>query len=188
MTAPFIADMKRWRVREIRPAGSSELSIQLGAGDILRLLWSHPQLWATGIYRLARWSHVHRVRLLPTLLERLNMVLFGLELGPSIPIGPGLYIPHPWGTTVMARRIGANATFIHAITIGMRQEEEFPVLGDGVFIGAGARILGGIKLGDDCSIGANAVVIADVPVGATAVGVPARLVGKARALKVADGR
>lgn len=188
MSSPFIADMKRWRVREVRPVGSAELGIELGVRAVISLLWSHPQLWATGIYRLAHWFHVHRVRLFPTLLERVNMVLFGLELGPSIPIGPGLYIPHPWGTTVMARRIGANATFIHAITIGMRQEEEFPVLGDGVFIGAGARVLGGIRLGDDCTVGANAVVIADVPVGATMVGVPARQVGKDRALKLAGGR
>ena len=88
-------------------------------------------------------------------------------------VGPGLYIPHPRGMVLMARRIGANCSFIHACTLGMREAWEFPVLGDAVFVGAGARVLGGIRLGDGCSVGANAVVIKDVPAGATAVGVPA---------------
>ncbi len=101
------------------------------------------------------------------------MLLFGIEIGSGTEIGPGLYIAHPYGTVLMAGRIGANATFIHAVTVGMRNEWEFPVIGDGVFVGAGARVLGGIKLGDGCSIGANAVVIHDIPAGATAVGVPA---------------
>ena len=76
----------------------------------------------------------------------------------------------------MARRIGANASFISAVTLGMRETHDFPVLGDGVVVGAGARILGGIKLGDGCTVGANAVVIHDVPAGATVVGIPARVV------------
>jgi serine O-acetyltransferase len=57
----------------------------------------------------------------------------------------------------------------------MRESYDFPVIGDGVMVGAGARILGGISLGDGCRVGANAVVITDVPAGATAVGVPARI-------------
>ncbi|TMC54455.1 MAG: hypothetical protein E6J20_04450 [Chloroflexi bacterium] len=101
------------------------------------------------------------------------MLLFGLEIGPAVPIGPGLYIPHPYGSVVIAEAVGANATFIHAVTIGMRNEWEFPLIGDGVFVGAGARVLGAVRLGNGCSVGANAVVIHDVPAGATAVGVPA---------------
>ncbi|MBO0684145.1 MAG: serine acetyltransferase [Candidatus Dormibacteraeota bacterium] len=102
------------------------------------------------------------------------MLCFGFEISSAMPVGPGLYIPHPGGMVVMARRIGANCSLIHACTLGMRETYEFPVLGDGVLVGAGARVLGGIRLGDGCSVGANAVVIEDVPAGATAVGVPAR--------------
>src|SRR2546423_12783870 len=103
------------------------------------------------------------------------MLLHGVEISSAVPIGPGLYIPHPRGMVLMARRIGANCSFIHACTLGMRETWDFPVLGDGVFVGAGARVLGGIELGDGCAVGANAVVIKDVPAGATAVGVPATI-------------
>ena len=75
----------------------------------------------------------------------------------------------------MAQSIGRNASIISCVTIGMRGEWAFPSLGDGVFLGAGARILGGITIGDGASIGANAVVLSDIPAGATAVGVPARV-------------
>lgn len=132
-------------------------------------------MWPTAIYRMSAWCHRHGVRALPTIFERLNLIFFGIEISSSIPIGPGLYIAHPVGTVLMAQRVGANASFIAAVTLGMRETWDFPILGDGVMVGAGARVLGGITLGDGCTIGANAVVIADVPPGATAVGVPARL-------------
>jgi serine O-acetyltransferase len=177
----FSEDMKRWLDRSIRPRDDSPSTLRLRTWDVIRLLWRHPALWAAAIYRASRWCNVHRVRGLPTLLERLNMLLFGLEISPAVDIGPGLYIPHPYGSVVIAERVGANATFIHLVTIGMRNEWEFPVIGNAVFVGAGARVLGAITLGDGCTIGANAVVIHDVPAGATAVGVPAVVRGTSAA-------
>lgn len=171
----FSEDVKRWQSRGVRPRGAEPSPVRLTAGQVLRLLWRHPALWAVAFYRASAWCHRHRLRLLPTLFERFNLALFGIEISPSIRIGPGLYIPHPAGTVIQARSVGANATFIHAITVGMRNEWEFPTLGDGVFVGAGARVLGSIRLGDNCTVGANAVVIDDIPDGATAVGVPARV-------------
>ena len=177
----FSEDLKRWKDRSHLPVDGTPLAIELGGWDVLRLLWRHPSAWAAVIYRASNWCHRHGIRLLPTILERLNMLLFGLEISPAIPIGPGLYIAHPYGTVINASRVGANASFIHSITIGMRGEWDFPILGDAVFIGAGARVLGGITLGDGCSVGANAVVLSDVPPGMTAVGVPARVRQPARA-------
>jgi len=169
----FTQDLKRWQQRSFTPQDGTPIAGRLRLREVLLLLWRHPPLWATAIYRLSSWCHGNRIRLLPTFLERLNMLLFGLEISPSIPIGPGLYIAHPYGTVIMAARVGANASFIHAITVGMRGEWAFPVIGDGVFVGAGARILGDISVGHGCSVGANAVVLTDVPAGMTAVGVPA---------------
>ena len=76
---------------------------------------------------------------------------------------------------IAVERIGRNCSIIAAVTLGLRNDHTFPSIGDDVFIGAGARVLGGIRIGDGARIGANAVVINDVPAGATAVGVPARV-------------
>lgn len=173
--SPFAEDLRRWADLTIQPHDGTPSAVHLGPRTAIALMWRYPAIWATAIYRASHWCHLHRVRVLPTLLQRLNMLLFGIEIASGMEIGPGLYIPHPYGTVLMATRIGANATFIHSVTLGMRNTWEFPVLGHGVLVGAGARVLGGITLGDGCSVGANAVVIGDVPAGATAIGVPARV-------------
>ena len=173
----FSQDLKRWMDPGHYPHDGAPISVRLRGRDVIRLFWRYAGVWPTAIFRMSQWCHRHRIRVLPTILERLNLMWFGIEISSSIPIGPGLYIAHPVGSVIMARRIGANASFISAVTLGMRETHDFPVLGDGVVIGAGARVLGGITLGDGCTIGANAVVIEDVPAGATAAGVPARLIG-----------
>jgi serine O-acetyltransferase len=171
----FAEDLKRWVDRSPLPRDASRSATRLRTLEAIALFVRYPAVSATAIYRTSAWCHRHGIRILPTILERLNLVLFGLEISSSVPIGPGLYIAHPVGTVIQASRIGANASFIAAITVGMRESYDFPVIGDGVMVGAGARILGGISLGDGCRVGANAVVITDVPAGATAVGVPARI-------------
>ena len=99
----------------------------------------------------------------------------GLDLGTT-PIGPGLFVSHGQGTIVSAERVGANLQVHQGVTIGWDyQSERRPILGDGVFVGAGAKILGAVTIGDGARIGANAVVLCDVPAGATAVGIPARI-------------
>ena len=93
----------------------------------------------------------------------------------SSEIGPGLFIQHGFATIVAARRVGANCWINQQVTIGFDNREDRPIIGDGVSIHAGAKVLGNVTVGDGARIGANAVVIADVPAGYTAVGVPARL-------------
>ncbi|HVJ97091.1 MAG TPA: serine acetyltransferase [Acidimicrobiia bacterium] len=93
----------------------------------------------------------------------------------SSEIGPGLFIQHGFATIVAARRLGANCWVNQQVTIGFDAPDERPVLGDGVSVHAGAKILGAVTIGDGARIGANAVVIHDVPAGSTAVGVPARI-------------
>lgn len=178
-------DLRRWRLQGYRPRDASPVPARLTTRVVVVMLWRFPAIWATLLYRASFWCTVHGVRLLPSILYRLNMALFGIEISSAMPVGPGLYIPHPGGSVIMAKRIGANASFIHACTLGMRETHDFPVLGDGVLVGAGARVLGGIRIGDGSTIGANAVVIHDVPAGATAVGVPARIRQPAREEPVA---
>jgi serine O-acetyltransferase len=92
-------------------------------------------------------------------------------------IGPGLFIQHGFATIVVAKHVGADCWINQQVTIGFRRDGEAhgPTIGDGVHVGAGAKVLGEIVVGDGACIGANAVVLSDVPAGYTAVGVPARM-------------
>ena len=141
----------------------------------LKLIALYVGLRATLLYRLSHAAHVHGIRLVPQFLSQLNLMLFGLDIPPAVPIGPALYVPHPLGTVVMAERIGSRVTLVSNVTIGMRRELRFPIIGDDVYVGAGARVLGAITIGNNVSIGANAVVVKDVPDNSTAVGVPAQI-------------
>ena len=92
------------------------------------------------------------------------------------PIGPGLFISHGQATILSADSIGADLHVHQGVTVGWDyRSERRPVIGNGVFIGAGAKVLGAVTVGDGARIGANAVVVTDVPAGATAIGVPARI-------------
>jgi serine O-acetyltransferase len=133
---------------------------------------------------LGDWCVQKRIPLAKGIILRKLFKSYGIDIAPGGDIAGGLYIAHPVGCVIHAKKIGRNCSIIAGVTIGMRNEWAFPVIGDNVFIGAGARILGEITIGDGAVIGANAVVIKDVPPGATVVGIPARVVridGKAAA-------
>jgi serine O-acetyltransferase len=127
-------------------------------------------------FRFASWCKQKHLPYLPGAIQRGLLKQYGLELMSGADIGGGLYIAHPVGTVIMVERMGKNCSVIAAVTIGMRNEWKFPVLGDNVFIGTGARVLGDIRIGNNVVIGANAVVIDDVPDNATAVGIPAKVI------------
>jgi serine O-acetyltransferase len=171
----FKQDVQRWIV----PGHVADIS-EVTWKKTLSLLLRHMQLRAMLLFRLAGWCHHKRIRGLPTLLLRAISLFYGLEMPVSQEIGGGLYIAHTYGVVIMPEKIGRNCSIISNVTIGMRNEWAFPVIGDNVFIGAGARVLGGIHVGDGAKIGANAVVIQDVPEGATMVGVPARVMDPSR--------
>ncbi len=145
-------------------------------GVILRLLYLHMSLQAIAWFRFGSWLKHKKVPFFPYFIQRLIYVWYGLEIVIGSPIDGGLYIAHPIGTVISPHTIGKNCSIIAAVTIGMRNEWAFPRIGDNVFIGAGARVLGDITIGNGAVLGANAVVIKDVPAGATAVGIPARVV------------
>lgn len=106
-------------------------------------------------------------------------VAAGISVPASVDIGPGLYIGH-FGQVIVHpdTRAGRNLSIGQGVTLGTRGggTSGAPVLGDDVYIGVGAKILGPVHIGDGARIGANAVVLDDVPAGATAVGIPARVV------------
>lgn len=101
----------------------------------------------------------------------------GLQLNREATIGRDLHIVHGWNIKIHPQAvIGARVGIMHDVTIGTTPDDEgAPIIGDDVFIGAGARVLGSVKVGNGARIGANSLVISDVPPGTTAVGVPARI-------------
>ena len=112
----------------------------------------------------------------------LNFLVFGIEIAIRCPIGKGLFLPHTQGTVIGAWSIGDNATIFQGVTLGAKglnfsyDESSRPTLGDGVTIGAGAKVIGGISLGFNSIVGANAVVLHDVAPGSLVVGIPAKVV------------
>jgi len=167
-------DMRAWKRAGL--LGEQYAKTPLTAREVLIMLWRFLGLRATIHYRVASAAAHRHIPLVPMILAHRCLKHYGLDIVPWVDIGPGLYIPHPVGTVIMAHRIGARCSIIGGITIGMRNRHEFPVIGDDVFIGTGARVLGGIVVGNGAQIGANAVVVHDVPANATVVGIPAHTV------------
>ena len=171
MYGTFAEDVRRWADIWVGNSGRRVTPVVK-----LRLLWTHQPLHATALFRLGAWCARRRFPVLPGILRRLTITLYGLDIVSGIPVGGGFYLPHTVGTVIMAQRIGRNVTIVSNVTLGMRHGTDFPIIGDDVYIGAGARILGAVTVGDGAVIGANAVVLTDVPANATAVGVPARII------------
>lgn len=142
----------------------------------LKALYKHIPLRAMLLMRFGSWCKSKRIRILPLLCQGLILRWYGLDIGHGDHIGGGLYIAHPVGVTMFPEKIGENCSIIASVTIGLRGEQKFPRIGNNVFIGAGARVLGDVELGDHAVIGANAVVIKDVPAKGTVVGIPAKLI------------
>jgi serine O-acetyltransferase len=149
-----------------------------------------PGLVATLYYRLGHWiwyadsrSALLLFRPLYMIGKRLIEIYAGMSLSPRAIIGPGLYFSHFGSIFIGASRIGENCTFAHQITIGVSgrgAKRGLPQIGDRVSVGPGAKILGKITIGDDVTVGANAVVNVDLPDGAIAEGIPARIITSKR--------
>jgi serine O-acetyltransferase len=165
----FKQDVQRWVIPQ-QIADPCQINLWV----TLKLLYNYMSLQAMLWFRFGSWCTQKRIPFVKGFVYRHIMRNFGLEISPGADIGGGLYIAHPVGCVISAKHIGENCSIISGVTIGMRNEWAFPTIGDHVFIGAGARILGGITIGNGAVIGANAVVITDVPADATFVGVPAK--------------
>jgi serine O-acetyltransferase len=133
------------------------------------------------LYRLMQWSRWRGLVPLELLFNKLNAVLCRCVIGRGAEFGPGFVLVHSDGVVINgAVRGGSGVHLEHQVTLGA-EGRRCPVLGDDVFLGAGARVIGGVRVGHGARVGANAVVIADVPDHCTAVGVPARVIARAEA-------
>jgi serine O-acetyltransferase len=132
------------------------------------------------LFRVRQWCLRARIPFVNRLLRMTQMVFGGVELGNDVSLGSGVYFIHSLGTVVGGTaRVGNRVRFMGCNTVGTARDNGYPVIEDDVEIGCGARVLGPVRIGARAVIGANAVVLADVPDDAVAVGIPARIVGRA---------
>lgn len=127
-------------------------------------------------YRLMQWAHRWRLSPLEMVFNKCNAIFCNCIIGRGAEFGPGFVLIHATGVVINGSvRAGSSLHVEHQVTIGAEGRQS-PVLGDHVFLGAGAKIVGPVTIGNDVRIGANAVVVSDIPSGATAVGIPAKVV------------
>jgi serine O-acetyltransferase len=145
------------------------------------VLTCYPGLHALYVHKLAHWFWVHELPWLGRFTSHIGRWLTGIEIHPGAKIGCCVFIDHGMGVVIgETAEIGDGCTIYQGVTLGgtslYRGEKRHPTLGEGVVVGAGAKVLGGFKVGDGARIGSNAVVVKDVPAGATVVGIPGRVV------------
>lgn len=178
----FAATWRPWRLLDMLCAIFSDLRQKaLWCYDsdhwraIVKVLFTDGTL-AMILYRLMQWSRRHSLKPLEMVFNKLNGILSNCIIGRGAEFGPGLVLIHATGVVINGQvRGGSNIHIEHQVTIGAERRQS-PILGSNIFIGAGAKIIGPVVIGDGCRIGANAVVLDDVPAYTTVVGNPARVV------------
>ena len=154
------------------------------------VLTCYPGLHAIWIHRLAHWFWTHGLRWLGRFTSHIGRFLTGIEIHPGAKIGSCVFIDHGMGVVIgETAEVGDGCTIYQGVTLGgttlYRGTKRHPTLGAGVVVGAGAKILGGFTVGDGARIGSNAVVVKEVPAGATVTGIPGRIVEGAEAREAA---
>ncbi|MFZ2635503.1 MAG: serine O-acetyltransferase [Rectinemataceae bacterium] len=165
-------DIESVRARD--PAARSRAEVALVYSG-LHAIWSH---------RVAHGMWLHGSKFLARVLAQLTRFFTGVEIHPGASIGEGFFIDHGMGVVIgETSMIGEDVTLYHGVTLGgtsLRKGKRHPTVGDRVTIGAGAKILGDIVIGDDSRIGANAVVVRSVPENSVVVGVPGQIVRRSK--------
>lgn len=154
------------------PAARNSVEVLLLYSGLHALLW----------YRISHFFYRHHRFFLARMFSQWGRSLTGIEIHPGAKIGRGLFIDHGMGVVIgETTEIGDDCTIYQGVTLGGTGKDKgkrHPTLGNNVLVGAGARVLGPFKVGDNSRIAAGAVVLEEVPPNSTAVGVPARIVRK----------
>jgi serine O-acetyltransferase len=154
------------------------------------VLTCYPGLHAVYIHKLARWFWTHGLRWLGRFTSNFGRWATGIEIHPGAIIGRRVFIDHGMGVVIgETAEVGDDCTIYQGVTLGgtslSKGAKRHPTLGKGVIVSAGAKVLGGFTVGDGARVGSNAVLLQPVPPGATAVGIPARIVEDTGARKEA---
>jgi serine O-acetyltransferase len=157
---------------------------------VLEVIFAYPGVHAVWGHRVSHWLWQRGARLPARTFAELTRILTGVEIHPAAVLGPGLFIDHATGVVIgETAEVGEDVTLFHGVTLGGTGREtgkRHPTVGDRVVIGAGAKVLGAIKIGDDSRIGANSVVVKEIPASAVVVGVPGQIVSRSSQTKQDD--
>ena len=157
-------------VKERDPAAKSTVEVML----------TYSGLHAVVAYRISHKLYKKKLYLPARIVSQSARFLTGIEIHPGATIGKGLFIDHGSGVVIgETTEIGDNCTLYQGVTLGGTGKDvgkRHPTLGNNVMVGSGAKILGPFKIGDNCKVAANAVVLKEIPPNCTAVGIPAKVV------------
>lgn len=166
------------KVMENDPAARSKIEVFL----------LYPTIHALIVYRISHYLYINKLFFLARLISQISRFFTGIEIHPGAKIGRGLVIDHGMGVVIgETAEIGDNVLLYHGVTLGGTGKDKgkrHPTVGNNVVIGAGAKVLGPIYIGSNSKIGANSVVLNNVPEGATAVGIPAKNIIKIKEEKL----
>ena len=150
------------------------------AKSFLEVLINYPGLHAQWFYRVAHWFYQRKWFVIARVISQVGRFFTNIEIHPGAKIGKGLFIDHGAGVVIgETAEIGDNVTIYQNVTLGGTGKEKgkrHPTIGNNVVISAGAKVLGSFTVGDNVKIGANSVVLKEVPANCTVVGVPGRIV------------
>lgn len=151
------------------------------APTALEVIFCYPGVHAVWGHRISHWLWRHRARLLARACAELTRILTGVDIHPGAVLGAGVFIDHATGVVIGETAVvGDDVTLYHGVTLGgsgIESGKRHPTVGNRTTIGAGAKVLGAIEIGEDSRIGANAVVVKPVPPNSVVVGVPGQIIG-----------
>jgi len=168
------------RVKQIAQDLQAVFERDPAATSRLEVFFTYSGFHALLAYRISHWLWTRKVPFFPRLISQITRWLTGVEIHPGATIGTGFFIDHGMGVVIgETTEIGDYVTLFQGVTLGGTGKERgkrHPTLGNHVVVGAGAKVLGGIRIGDNVKVGANAVVLRSVPANSTVVGNPGRIV------------
>ena len=157
------------------------------ARNYFEILTTYPGVHALILHRLAHFLWSIKLKLIARIFSHLARILTGIEIHPGAQIGRRFFIDHGMGVVIGETAIiGDDCTLYHGVTLGgttWKKGKRHPTLKNNVVIGAGAKVLGPITLGNNSKVGSNAVVVTDIPNDSTAVGIPAKIIESGEKLK-----
>ena len=152
------------------------------ANNLLEIVFLYPGFHAIIIYRLANLLWHLKLKFIAKLISYIGRIFTGIEIHPAAKIGKNMFIDHGHGVVIgETSEIGDNVLIYHGVTLGgnsLNKGKRHPTIGNNVIIGAGAKILGPLKIGDSARVGANAVVTKPILANSTVMGIPAKMVIK----------